>query len=209
MTPNEPAPLDRNPIAWLTLGDVLREHRLARPDGIAAVCGDVPFSWTELDQRVDGLAGGLAALGVGAGDRILWLGQNCHRLLELLLAAARLGAACCPANWRQSPEELAFVLDDLEPSVVVWQDAEIGERVAKARAASTAAAGARWIRHDGPDYDALLGAGRPPAEAVDPEAPVLILYTAAFDGRPNGALLPQRALLAQGFASAALGLAGP
>ncbi|MDQ1488743.1 MAG: hypothetical protein QOJ23_1257 [Actinomycetota bacterium] len=231
MTPNEPGPLERNPIAWLTLGDVLREHRLARPDGIAAVCGDVRYSWTELDRRVDGLAGGLAAVGIGAGDRILWLGQNCHRLLELLLAAGRLGAACCPANWRQSPEELAFVLDDLEPSVVVWQDAEIGERVAKARAGSTAAATAHWIRHDDPDaaggagrtggtggadasvsrrvggYEALLGAGPAPAEAVDPEAPVLILYTAAFDGRPNGALLPQRALLAQGFAGTALGLA--
>jgi long-chain acyl-CoA synthetase len=215
MTPSEPGPLDRNPIAWLTLGDVLREHRLARPDGIAAVCGDVRFSWAELDRRVDGLAGGLAAVGVGTGDRILWLGQNCHRLLELLLAAGRLGAACCPANWRQSPDELAFVLDDLEPSVVVWQEAEIGERVGKARAASSAAAAARWIRHDEPasasrptgGYEALLGAGRPPAETVDPEAPVLILYTAAFDGRPNGALLPQRALLAQGFAGTALGLA--
>jgi long-chain acyl-CoA synthetase len=196
----------------LTLGDILREHRLARPGGVAAVCGDVRYSWADLDRRVGGLAAGLASLGVGAGDRILWLGQNCHRLLELLLASGRLGAACCPANWRQSPEELAFLLDDLEPCVVLWQDAEIGERVAKARAASTAAGAARWIRHDDPGpegYEALLGAEPPPAEAVDPEAPVLILYTAAFAGRPNGALLPQRALLAQGFAGTALGLAEP
>jgi long-chain acyl-CoA synthetase len=44
---------------------------------------------------------------------------------------------------------------------------------------------------------------------VDPEAPVLILYTAAFDGRPNGALLPHRALLAQGLIALGVGLAGP
>jgi len=103
------------PAARYTLGDVLREHALAHPDGVAAVCGDVRFSWAELDGRVDRLADALRGQGVGPGAPVLWLGQNCHRVLELLLAAGRLGAACCPANWRQSPEELAFVIDDLEP----------------------------------------------------------------------------------------------
>jgi long-chain acyl-CoA synthetase len=205
-----------NPTAWYTLGDVLREHRLAQPRAIAAVCGDETFSWADLELRVDRLAAALAGLGVEAGDRILWLGQNCHRLLEVLLAAGRLGAACCPANWRLSPEELAFVVDDLEPRVVFWQQAEIGERAAKARTLAAAAGASRWVRHDdaGSDgYEALLQ-GAPPATppglpAPDPEAPVLLLYTAAFDGRPNGALLPHRALLAQGFIGTALGLAAP
>jgi acyl-CoA synthetase (AMP-forming)/AMP-acid ligase II len=212
--------------SWFTLGDVLREHRLAQPAGTAAVCGDARLSWADLDLRVDRVAAGLAGLGVEPGDRILWLGQNCHRLLELLLAAGRLGAACCPANWRQSPDEIAFVIDDLEPRVVVWQEAEIGERVAKARATSTAADGAHWIRHDDPGpngYEQLVATtppippgprtfptatGRAP-DAIDPESPVLILYTAAFDGRPNGALLPHRALLAQALIGTSLGLAGP
>jgi long-chain acyl-CoA synthetase len=217
--------------AWCTLGDVLREHALARSSDTAAICGDRRWSWFELDGRVDRLAAVLAGSGVGAGDRVLWLGQNCHRLLELILAAGQLGAACCPVNWRQSPDELAFVIDDLEPRVVVWQDTEIGERVAKARAAAKAAAPAVWIRHDsaGPgSYESLLdpplttppplaapaavhspGEPRTAAQSVDPEAPVLILYTAAFDGRPNGALLSHRALLAQGFIGVMLGLAGP
>ena len=39
----------------------------------------------------------------------------------------------CPANWRQSPEELAFVIDDLDAKVVVWQEAEIGDGVRAAR----------------------------------------------------------------------------
>ena len=203
-----------NPSSY-TLGDVLAEHARARPDHTAAVCGPGRWSWEQLDERVDRLARSLATLRTEPGDRLLWLGQNCHRVLELVLAAGRLGAACCVVNWRQTAAELAFVIDDLEPAVVVWQHGEIGDRVTEARRQSSAAASATWVRHDTDgvgSYEAFIDAGdsqpaRP--EPMDPEAPVLILYTAAFEGRPNGALLPHRALLAQGSAALLLGLAGP
>jgi long-chain acyl-CoA synthetase len=204
-----------NEPSWLTLGDVLDEHVRARPAEVAAVCGEVRLTWAELADRVDRLAAVLAERGVGSGERVLWLGQNCHRLLELILAAGRLGAACCPANWRQSEDELAFVIDDCEPVVVVWQESEIGERVRAARRSAGAAGHAVWIRHDdtAPDsYEALLADAKSdpgPAEAVDADSPVLMLYTAAFAGRPNGALLPHRALVAQNVVGLLLGLAGP
>ncbi len=201
--------------SWYTLGDVLAEHARARPDGTAAVCGSVRWSWAQLDERVERLAGSLAALGVVPGDRLLWLGQNCHRVVELVLAAGQLGAACCVANWRQTAAELAFVVDDLEPAIVIWQQDEIGDRVEEARRQAAAAASATWVRHDidgDESYEALVDAGTAPPkrpEATDPDAPVLILYTAAFEGRPNGALLPHRSLLAQGFTDLLLGLAAP
>src|SRR5919197_2510156 len=106
-------------IHGLTLGDVLSEHRRGRPLETAVVDGDVRLTYPELDDRVNRLANALAVDGVGAGERVLWLGQNSFRVLELLLACARLGAVCCPANWRQSADEIAFVLTDLEPQVVV------------------------------------------------------------------------------------------
>jgi acyl-CoA synthetase (AMP-forming)/AMP-acid ligase II len=203
-----------NAPSWCALGDVLREHAIGWPAATALVCGDQRLSWAQLDERVDRLAGSLTGLGLRAGDRVLWLGQNCHRVLELLLAAGRLGAALCPVNWRQSPGELAFVIDDLEPRVVVWQGNEIGERVAQARALANCSTAARWVRHDGAgldSYEALIEAGPAGdgvlADTVDPEAPVLILYTAAFEGRPNGALLAHRALQAQGHIGMLLGLA--
>ncbi|WP_326636960.1 MULTISPECIES: hypothetical protein [unclassified Streptosporangium] len=36
-----------------------------------------------------------------------------------------LGAILCPANWRQSTGELSFVLSDLAPKVVVWEESEV------------------------------------------------------------------------------------
>ncbi|HEY2096650.1 MAG TPA: AMP-binding protein, partial [Pseudonocardia sp.] len=106
---------------WFGLGDVLTEHARTRPDDTAVVCGAHRSSWSELDRRVGALAAVLASRGLAPGERLLWLGQNCHRLLEALFAAARLGAVLCPVNWRQSVDELRFVLADAEPAVVLWQ----------------------------------------------------------------------------------------
>src|SRR5882757_6203076 len=191
---------------WFSLGDVLAGHAASRPDKIALVCGPDRLSWRALDRRVDALVDALAARGVTRGDRVLWLGQDCHRLLEALFAAARLGAVLCPVNWRQSVEELRFALADAEPAVVLWQSEEIGDTVISARSAPSQVDGRvqHWIQHDDPGehgYEALLAGARgtppPSAGSVDPAQPVLMLYTAAFDGRPSGALLSQTALLAQ------------
>ncbi|MEZ5142385.1 MAG: AMP-binding protein [Acidimicrobiales bacterium] len=193
----------------LTVGDVAREHRRSRPVGTAVVDGDVRLTWPAFDDRTNRLAAALLAEGVEAGDRLLWLGQNSFRVLELLVGAAKTGAVLCPANWRQSANELAFVLDDLDPRLVVWQQERIGEAVAEARARAGDGR-ARWLRHDtdegDPDgYEAFLADDDSDAEVpVDPASPVLLLYTAAFTGRPSGALLSHTALLVQGLVTALL-----
>lgn len=202
----------------VTVGDVAREHRRSRPLGTAAVDGDQRWTWPAFDDRVNRLANALLADGVGPGDRLVWLAQNSSRLLELLVAAAKVGAVCCPVNWRQSAAELAFVLGDVDASVVVWQQARIGEAVAEARA-EAGDGRARWLCLD-PSADAEDGAaaGAPPGSyeafladdatdpdrPVDPTTPVLLLYTAAFTGRPNGALLAHTALLTEGLVVAML-----
>ncbi len=124
-------------------------------------------------------------------------------MLEALLAAAKLGAVFCPANWRQSPDEFAFVIDDTQAKVVIWQDEEIGETVSAGRAlarrpartaggcSTTRTAATRTRRSSRP------GSPDDPNLVVDPASPVLQLYTAAFTGRPNGALLSHWAVLVQ------------
>lgn len=188
-----------------TLDSVLEEHERSYPGKTGAVFGTVTettrHSFGEMRARVDRLANALAQAGVGPGDRVLWLGQNAHRVLELLLASARLGAMFCPANWRQTADELAFVLDDLAPKVVVWQDEEVGAavRVGRERAQGSPAL---WLQHDATgagSYEAFLAAAPSTLREVtgNPAEPVLILYTAAFDGKPCGAMLSQTAILLQ------------
>lgn len=190
-----------------TLPSLLDEHARSRPEGLAVVCGDHRLTWSELDVEVRQLAGALAGAGVGRGDRVLWMGQNCHRVLQALAACAHLGAAFCPVNWRQSSAELAFVLNDADPKLVFWQKEEVGAAIRSARdAASTSA---RWIQHDGAasddeSYDAFIGESGAFAHdsQAEPQAAALMIYTGAFGGHPHGALLSNRALTTVGVANA-------
>src|SRR5262245_618690 len=181
------------------LGNLLREQARGRPHFTAVSDGEHLYSFAELDDRVNRLASVLRARGVGKGDRILWLGQNSFRVFEVLLAGARLGAIVCPANWRASAHEVAQTLDDFDPKVVFWQDAEIGALNREAR--KNWRPGINWICHDGCDegdnYEALIAEADPAAnfESVPPTAPLLAIYTAAFSGRPAAALLSHESLL--------------
>ena len=183
-----------------TLADVVHGIAQNRPDAPALVCADTRLTHAVLADRTDRLATALETMGVGPGDRIAWLGQNCHRIFEALLAASRLGAILAPLNWRQSTQELEFVLADLDPKVVLWQaldgiDVNVLMGVTAPRT--------EWVSaHDTGRYEALLEETpleSPKAVTTDAQDPVLVLYTGAFTGRPSGAMLTSSNLLTQGM----------
>jgi acyl-CoA synthetase (AMP-forming)/AMP-acid ligase II len=192
-------------VAATTFGDISREHRRSFPDRLAVIDGKGRQTWPEFDDRTNQVANLLSGLGVGHGDRVLWLAQSSGTFLELLVGCAKVGAMLCPVNWRQSGEELRFVIDDFAPQVVVWQDEEIGEAVAHAR--STSSHKATWLQADG-EGDGSFEHAVVSASTVDSDvevtvdSPVLVIYTAAIIGRPNGSMLTHRNLLAMGMATA-------
>jgi acyl-CoA synthetase (AMP-forming)/AMP-acid ligase II len=182
----------------LTLSDVCSEHRRRYPDRLAVIDGKTRYTWPEFDDRVNQAARLLASHGVGRGDRVLWLAQSSARFLELMIGCARLGAMICPVNWRQSSEELAFVIDDFDPKVIVWQQEEIGEYVAAAR--ERAGQRAVWIQHDSDKssgYEAVLAgcSAEPVTAEVDTHDALLVIYTAAIVDRPAGSMLSHRNLM--------------
>ena len=185
----------------LTLLDVLQEHRRSYPARTALVQEGRRYTYADLEDRVNRLANLWESLGVGPGERVLWLGQNSLAVLEGILACSMLGAMFCPLNWRQSPDEIAFVIDDLKPRVLLWHEGEIGEAVKAARELADWKQGT-WIHFDeaGPDgYAGRLQAADPQRRErpIDVHAGCVIIYTAAFGGRPNGAILSQAGVMAQ------------
>ncbi|WP_162938562.1 AMP-binding protein [Mycobacterium kyogaense] len=176
------------------------------PDKIAVITGDQQHSFADLFTRIERLTRHLAAEGIGAGERVLWVGGNSHHILELMIACSRLSATLCPVNWRQSPDELAFVLRDWAPRVVVWQSIDGEDRLTDARTRA-AAPGAVWLPVDvAGEYDMRSIAGLPLEQQTDvgtaqpSDVPILALYTAAFSGHPGAALLSEHGLYLQALA---------
>ena len=73
----------------------------------------------ELATRVARLAGGLRALGVRAGDAVTWQASNCDEVALAYRACWRLGAVAAPVHHQAGAEELARVVERVEPRAVV------------------------------------------------------------------------------------------
>ena len=97
----------------LRIADVVREHaarprRRGRPARTASGRSPTPSSTsapTASRKRC-------SASGVGEGSRVAYLDRTAPEVVELLFAAAKIGAVTVPLNWRLAPPELAAVLDD-------------------------------------------------------------------------------------------------
>jgi len=154
----------------------LQPNRTAAVDLASGRC----WTYAELDETVARAVTVLRRRGLGQGARLATLARNRVLLAVLHLASARLGAIFVPLNWRLSPAEIAALVEDAEPALIVGD-------------ALLAAAGLQGL-----DLDALqaeIDAAEPEAAGpADRERPSLILYTSGTSGRPKGALLSERNL---------------
>ena len=178
-----------------TLDDLVRRNAGRHAARTAFRLGERVVTHAEYADRVGRLAGGLARAGVGVGDRVAVLAPNALEFCDLFGAAARLGAILVPINARLSAEELAHVVADASPRVLVAAPA-----LRASLEAAAAPAGGRFVigAADGgwTAFDALYeGEAHTAPAPVDDDAGLLIVHTAAVGGRPRGALLTHRGLL--------------
>jgi len=171
----------------------------------AALGGDRPalqdderrLDYAALDERCARAAGWLASQGVRRGDRVALLLANRTGYLELLLAAARVGAIAVPLNTRLAPPEVREQLEDCTPRVLCFES-EQEALVESALRGATLAPPLRLAVGGAPDaYEAALAAAAPrrAVEPVSPDDPMLLMYTSGTTGVPKGALLPHRKAL--------------
>ncbi|MCZ6711842.1 MAG: AMP-binding protein, partial [Gammaproteobacteria bacterium] len=79
-------------------------------------------SFGELDARVRRLANGLCDQNLEKGARVGVLAKNSIEYFEVYFACARAGLIAQPLNWRLGVPELARILEDGSPSVLVTSD---------------------------------------------------------------------------------------
>ncbi len=180
--------------------DVLALHAESAPDAVAVIVdasGGGRASTTTfraLNELVNACAHGLLAAGGRPGERLVWCGPNSLEVLVTIHAARKLGMVAVPLSYRFTAEEMAYVIENSDATLVVV-DAE------QAEAALAAVAGAPRVRAvvvyggDVPDgaqsWNEMLSS-QPTKEPPEPdnssEAGAQMIYTSGTTGKPKGAL---------------------
>lgn len=180
------------------LYSLLRRSALRLPDKTALIYRGQYFSYAQFLARVDALAAGLSARGVGLGSRIGLFLPNCPQFLTLMYACHKLGAVLLPFNVRNHLEELRsqLLLSDCE-----WMFCDAAKRPLVAAAAEKAPRLTRIVSVD-PDRPGEDLLGEIPAEEITDgpytdfpdDTPLLCLFTGGTTGNSKLAVHSSRAL---------------
>lgn len=178
----------------MNLARFLTQAMRRNPLGVALVWGDLNWTWTHLEARVDAMAVALQQrYGVQKGDRILVQSQNCNQMFETMFACFRIGAVWVPTNFRQTPEEVAYLAKASGATGMIANASFPDHAAAVTRTnpqiAFVIAIGAADF---GASYEQLVEdhAGSQPLEAaVDRDDPCWFFFTSGTTGRPKAAVL--------------------
>ncbi|MFS0884842.1 acyl-CoA synthetase [Aeromicrobium sp. 179-A 4D2 NHS] len=170
-------------LSHIALGTWFTARADRTPDRRALTFEGRTATFREVADRVERFAAVLADGGVTPGDRVAFLGFNQPAALEVLMAAARLGAVYVSLNHRLAAEEIGFVL----------RDAGVHTAVVDADHAPTLAAAsfAGRLLVVGEGYDEAIAAAAPLAQhpVVQPDDLAILMYTSGTTGTPKGVML--------------------
>ncbi|MES2258336.1 MAG: class I adenylate-forming enzyme family protein [Pseudomonadota bacterium] len=155
----------------------------------ALVCDGQRLTWDEVHAEVARVAGGLAARGVLAGDRVGLLLHSSNEFVIAFLACARLGAIAVPLSTRSQTPELLYILNHCSAKAL-FHDDELGPLLPAAE--QTPALMVRIVVGSFPDsvsWQALLDPCIDWEARVSEDETAAIVYTSGTTGHPKGAML--------------------
>jgi long-chain acyl-CoA synthetase len=184
--------------AGVRVADVIRRAVQRRPRVVALRHDDRALTYAQLDERSNRLAQALLGSGIVRGARVAYLGRSAPEVIELLLAASKIGAVIVPLNWRLSPRELGGVLEDSHAPLLI-ADAGYLQTAEDLRADASRPLALRVVGCEHPDaYEPWLGAHDDvdPGGRGDPSDVIVQMYTSGTTGVPKGVLTTHRNLAA-------------
>ena len=158
-----------------------------RPDGTV-----ITWTYAEMNRQANRLANVFRDLGLKPGERFIWCGPNSLGVVNASHARQKIGATTVPLNYRLTPEETAYIVEDSD-AVLVYVDAEFAETFARIRPKIPRVRDI--VTFGGPTTPGMLDGDALVANASDAEPPIApadhpasMLYTSGTTGRPKGAV---------------------
>ncbi|MDH5300263.1 MAG: long-chain fatty acid--CoA ligase [Gammaproteobacteria bacterium] len=189
-------------MSYSSIPEVFRTTAKQRADQTAIIFMGREVSFGQIDQQSDRVAAGLAARGIAKGDHVALYCVNCDIFAAAYLGILKAGAIVVPLNLLLTPKELEYIINDAECKALIYHEA-FADNVSAFRAAATrldfcVAIGAKQSAADDLAWPALLAnEAAVPAPMFDAAQDVAsVLYTSGTTGKPKGAMLTHRNLLA-------------
>jgi long-subunit acyl-CoA synthetase (AMP-forming) len=189
-----------------TVTEALRRTAANNPDVVAVRTADdsVSLTWSELLERVDAVAGGLAKLGVGRGDTVAIMLGNRPEFHIVDLAVAMLGATPFSIYVTYPPEEIRYLAGDAGSKVAIVEQAHLPAMLAArdelpalqhvivvdGEASAERTIALSDLEGSNPEFDAA-GA----AEQIGPDDVLTLIYTSGTTGKPKGVQLSHRNIM--------------
>src|SRR3954462_932489 len=186
----------------LTVLDGLLNHLQRHPDAVAlrSLEGEA-WTWRGYAERAARFAGGLKALGVGRGDRVVMMLRNRLEFHVADLGALLVGATPISIYNSSSPDQISYLVSQCEGVVAVTETGDFADRML--------AADTPTLRHvvvvDGEPAGTVafdeVASGQPvdiraAAEQTDPLQLLTVIYTSGTTGPPKGVMLDHTNVLA-------------
>ena len=193
--------------------DWIEFHAATTPDKRAMydLASGREYSYAQMHERVAQCAGMLKDKGIKPGDRVAFLCLNTTDVMELVFGCWRVGAVCLALNFRLTPPELAFILNDSDASMVLV-DAPFAPLAEPTKGLTKVK---HWVMTDGvggdSEYEQGLAAATPiydyqPQELEDQ---CLLMYSSGTTGSPKGVIITHAMLDFTASSAVRLGASSP
>lgn len=183
----------------LLVADILREQAARHPGRVALRFEGRDSTFEELESRSNRAANALLARGLKPGDRFAWIARNLGVFWDAFFGCAKAGIVMTPLNWRLAPAEIATILVDARPNLLVGERAFLDAL----RGAGAPQLPTLVLEENGEDsFERMIARGDDarPDHVPHQKDPVVQLYTSGTTGLPKGVVLPNRCYFASGAA---------
>src|SRR5690625_830447 len=176
----------------MNIGELMTHRAYVSPN-VEGYVGRKRYTFSDMNERVNRFSHYLKQKGLNKGDRIALFAKNNEDFITTFFAAVKLGVITVPINWRLQPNEITYILQNSNPSLLIF-DGEFEETIGEVL--QTVSIDTLISGTD--DFDNVFEpfSSEEPNLQTEGNDTALIMYTSGTTGNPKGAMITHTNLLA-------------